>query len=340
MPLAVKKLKVCLIGCGAIANSKHGPAYKKYKSENPGVEFAGCCDIDENKAEDFKNSFGFKSSYTCIDKMLNEQKPDAVCLITPVNLTAGIAEKILALGIPLLMEKPPGKTKEETLGLIKIAELNDIPHLVAFNRRFSPLVRKLKEILDTELSGYKIQSIHYDMFRVDRNNEDFSTTAIHAIDTAKFITSSDYQKINFTYRDYPELGQNVFDIFMECKMNNETIVNINISPVTGINMERVTVNLHDYTFFLDYLGYEINPIGRLVVFNKNKIILDITGDDTLDGKESFEKEGFYFENKHFFDSIITVVKPSGSLRSTLQSVEISEYMRNKKSEYVFLENNL
>ncbi|MCL2722717.1 MAG: Gfo/Idh/MocA family oxidoreductase [Treponema sp.] len=338
--MAVKNLKICVIGCGDIVKSRHGPAYQRYKSENPDVEFLACCDIDEARANEIKNTFGFGSAYTSIDKMLTQQKLDAVCLIIPVTLAAAEALKILELGIPLLMEKPPGVIKEETQRLIKAADKNNVSHLIAFNRRYAPLIRKLKQLLDNEYSNLKIQSIQYDMFRVNRNNEDFSTTAIHAIDAAKFIAASDYQKINFTYRDYPEHGNNVFDVFMECKMKNETIININICPITGMNMERITVNLFNHTFFLDYLSNDLNPFGRLILMQKNKIILDITCNDTLEGKEEFEREGFYYENKHFFDCIKNGIKPSGDFRSALQSVEISEFIRNKKEEYILQEDIL
>jgi len=343
-------MRICVIGCGAIANSMHGPSYKKYKMENPKVIFAGCCDIDNNKARDFKTKFGFNEAYTSIDRMLIEQKPDAVCLITPVDLTAGIAEKILNLGIPLLMEKPPGRIKEETQRLIDAADAKNVPHMVAFNRRFAPLIRKLKEILDNDFPYQSIQCIQYDMFRINRLDDDFSTTAIHAVDAAKFIAASDYKKVNFTYRNFPKLGKNITDVYMECEMENKIVIKINICPVTGINMEKATVNLFDHTIFLDYLGALnvpdktgyidtlLNPEGRLTLVQKNKIIKNITCSELTDGNEPYETEGFYLENKLFFDSILSGKKPSCDLRSTLQSVEIADYIRNRMSGYTSLEN--
>jgi len=333
MSLAVNKFKICIIGCGAIANSMHGPALLKYQSENPDIILCGCCDIDAARAEMFKEKFKFQISYTCFETMLAEMSLDAVCLISPVELTASLAEKILRKGIPLLLEKPPGRTKEETLCLIKAAEEKNVPHMVAFNRRYASLIRKLKEIIKADFSPNAVQSIQYDMFRVNRLDEDFSTTAIHAIDTAKFIAGSDYKTIHFTYRDYPEIGKNVSDVHMECTMESGTIVKINICPVTGINMERAVVNFHDHTIFLDYLGTELIPAGRLLMLQKNKIVLDISGNETKDGKEQFEREGFYYVNKHFFDSVRNGVNPSGDLKSTLQSVEIADYIRKRITEF-------
>ncbi|MDR0495677.1 MAG: Gfo/Idh/MocA family oxidoreductase [Treponema sp.] len=323
------KFKVCVIGCGAIAFSMHGPAYLRCRRENPALVFSGCCDIDEAKAENFKVQFGFESAYTNMDTMLDEQKPDAVCLISPVQFTVELAAKILDRGIPLLLEKPPGRVKEETLRLMEAAEKKNVPNMVAFNRRYSPLVRKLKERLDLSFSPEAIQSIQYDMFRINRLDEDFSTTAIHAIDAAKFIAGSDFQTIQFSYREFPALGKNVADVTMHCIMKSGTVVKINICPVTGINMERAVVNLHDHSSFLDFLGTELYPSGRLVLVYKNNITADISGDLT-DGKEPFEREGFYFENKHFFDSVMAGHKPAGDLRTTLQTVEAGDCIRNRR----------
>ena len=48
--------------------------------------------------------------------------------------------------LPLLLEKPPGETVAEVDRLIAAAERGGrtVPHQVAFNRRFAPLVRELR----------------------------------------------------------------------------------------------------------------------------------------------------------------------------------------------------
>jgi myo-inositol 2-dehydrogenase / D-chiro-inositol 1-dehydrogenase len=325
--------KICTIGCGSIANLMHGPSYLKYMADNRDVVFAGCCDIDEARSKDFKEKFGFLEHYTDIDEMLIRQKPDAVCLISPVHMTAVLAGEILDMGFPLLLEKPPGRTKEEVMQLIEIAQRRNVPHRVAFNRRYAPLVRKLRDLLDTDFKSEYIQSLQYDMFRVNRLDEDFSTTAIHAIDAVRFITGSDYRYVRFVYREYTQLGSKVTDIHMLCTMKSGAVVQLDICPVTGINAERAVVNLYDNTFFLDFMGNELNTSGRLVSVQKNKIVLELSGNGMPDGREAFEKEGFYYENKSFFDDIRAGRNPTGDLISALQSVEVAECIRKRLPEY-------
>lgn len=325
--------KICVVGCGKIACSMHGPAYVKYQTENSSVVLAGCCDIDLEKAKCFKAQFGFERAYADMDKMLDEIKPDAVCLISPVHRTAALAANILERRIPLLLEKPPGRTLEEVLCLAETANRTKTPHRVAFNRRYAPLIRALREDMKA-LSPSQIQSIQYEMFRIGRLDEDFSTTAIHAIDAVKFIAASDYKSVRFTYREYPELGKNVADIHMTCEMESGAAATLQISPVTGIKMERAAVNVLDKTYFLDYMGTEFCPAGRLAVVEKNRITTDISGDSTADGAQQFEREGFYFENKSFFDDILAGRTPDGDLRSAVQSVEVAACICRRESTYI------
>ena len=67
-----------------------------------------------------------------------------------------------------------------------------------------------------------------------------------------------------------------------------------------------------------------------------EITLDITGGLTGDGKEPFEREGFFHENKVFFDSIRAGVRPPGDLQTTLQSVQAAECIRMRRERETFI----
>ena len=66
--------KICVVGCGGIAFQMHGRAYKKYAALHGDAILAACCDIDEKKAQNFGEQFGFKKSYTDYRAMLGEEK--------------------------------------------------------------------------------------------------------------------------------------------------------------------------------------------------------------------------------------------------------------------------
>ena len=166
-------MKFCMIGCGEHAVSSHGPALALYVASRPGLELAGCCDVDASKAEQFRERFGFSRAYTDIDAMLDAERPDAAALVVPVRLTCDIGARVLSRGVPLLIEKPPGETVREVDCLMAAARAGgcggrEVPHQVAFNRRYVPLLAELRERIDLLPAGATLQHVRYEMVRVNR----------------------------------------------------------------------------------------------------------------------------------------------------------------------------
>jgi len=137
-------MKICLIGCGGMAQVAHGPSYMKYKEQNPDIQFVACCDIDMQKVVEMKEKFGFLRCYNDYVEMLNKEKPDGVCLISPEHLTMELSIAVMEMGYHILLEKPPGLDDEQTRKMIEVANRKGVINQVAFNRRFVPLIGRLK----------------------------------------------------------------------------------------------------------------------------------------------------------------------------------------------------
>lgn len=325
--------KICIIGCGNHSSGVHGPSLKKYAGLNPQVTLAACCDTDVSKAAEYSRKFGFIEYYSDFEKMLEVEKSDAVCVVTPVDATFGVVSKVMKSGFPVLLEKPPGKDGQEVRELLSISKQYNIPNRVAFNRRFMPIVRKLKQMMDENLKPGTIQNIEYHMGRFNRRDPDFSTTAIHGIDAVRYIMDSDYRYVKFFYHEFPELGHGVANIYMYCTFENGAAANINFCPVSGTTDERIRIDALDNTFLL-YMpfrdSYDLS--GKLVYMRKNCVIAELTGKEVSDGDEPFETGGFYYENASFFDLLISGQKPQ-EIETTIQSVEVAECIRKRLPEY-------
>jgi myo-inositol 2-dehydrogenase/D-chiro-inositol 1-dehydrogenase len=330
--------KICVVGCGNMAMGFHGPSYQRYAMLHPDVELAACCDLDESKVVIFKEKFGFSRHYTDIDLMLDSEKPDAVCLVVPVNLTFSLSLKIMGKGYPLLLEKPPGLNSKETMELIRSANRGNSPNQIAFNRRYTPLVRKLKDLLDAQSEKYEFMNIQYRMLRVGRKDPDFTLTAIHGIDLVKYIAGSEYKTVDFRYKELDLIGENVANIHMDCEFESGATARLDFLPVSGMNSERLEVNVHNHTFSLqlpvgDYLDFP----GKLLHIENNEVKLELNGLDIAGSAELFVLSGFYHENELFFEDIRNGRKPAGDIASGLQSVEIADCIRKRASKYISLE---
>jgi myo-inositol 2-dehydrogenase / D-chiro-inositol 1-dehydrogenase len=326
-------MRLCLIGCGEHARVAHGPAQARCAAERPTLELAACCDLDRERAESHRRDFGFARAYTDAAAMLDAEGPDAVAVVVPIERTCAVAFHVLERGLPLLVEKPPGTTVRELDALVAASEKGGaaVPHLVAFNRRFAPLVRELRRRLD-DAPG--IQHVHYEMTRVDRRDPDFSVTAVHGIDAVRFIARSDYARVRFRYAPLPELGPGVANVFMDAVMTSGATAHLAFCPVAGVVVERATVHARDESFFLQVpMWAAFDSPGRLQHLREGALVNEVTGDALPDGTALFETGGFHAEYRAFLDALEGGRPPAPGFRESRQSVDVAEHLRRRESEY-------
>jgi predicted dehydrogenase len=95
------KLKAAVVGCGGIGNN-HARGYLATGR----VELVGVADIIGERAEGYAEKYG-STPYNSVEELLASQVPDIVSVSTPPGSHAEIAEKVLAAGRSVLLEKPP-----------------------------------------------------------------------------------------------------------------------------------------------------------------------------------------------------------------------------------------
>jgi len=325
--------KICVIGCGELANSQHGPSYVHYVQSHPGTELSACCDLVEQKAQAFSQRFGFKRYYTDPFRMLEAERPDAVCLLVPPSLTCQLTCQILQLRYPLLTEKPPGLTVAEADRMIAAARASGTPNQVAFNRRYTPLLAAMKRELAALAPG-ELQHLQYDFYRIGRTDADFSTTAIHGIDAARFLAGSDYARIALHYHEFPALGIATANILMDCTFVSGATAQISFCPVSGAVIERATAHALDRLYFLRLpIWNAFDAPGSLVQVYKGAVVSTQTGPEVSGGTEDFVLNGFYQENAAFFDAVRSGQAPPGSIESGRQPVEIAQFIRERRLIY-------
>ena len=238
-------MKVCLIGCGDIANAAHGPALAKLKKEGL-VNLAGCCNRRVEKAETFKEKFGFESAWSDYREMLDAIHPNVVMVMLPVQTITQVAIDVMKRGYNIVMEKPPGVDVYETDLLSETAEKCGVFNAVMFNRRSMPLLGRLKE----ELINRQVDSVSLEMCRYNRKGgEDFTTTIIHSIDCVSYLVGQKYSELNFVYDEHPECGYTNYYVYG--KLAGGTHVDMRFVPATGAVTERLAVYTPDAQFYLN-----------------------------------------------------------------------------------------
>lgn len=175
-------IRIGVLGAGGHSSTNHGPALRRCQEERPqDIELAAVCDLDANRAKAYAGSFGFQKVYTDLDSMIKKEELDGIVAVTPIARTEELAVRIARLGKPLVVEKPPGETLEGARRLRAAVLATGTPHMVSFNRRFSPALTRAREWLAEKSRPELVVSR---MLRHERREEEFVFgTGIHSVDT-------------------------------------------------------------------------------------------------------------------------------------------------------------
>jgi len=138
-----RKLRVGVIGCGAIAQEAHLPGYAACEQ----AKVTAVCDIDEARARETATRFGVPKVYLSHLELLRDPDVDAVSICTPNNLHATQMIDALRAGKAVLGEKPMTTTREDARAVLAAAEATGSLLMVGFTHRFILGNRYMKRLM-------------------------------------------------------------------------------------------------------------------------------------------------------------------------------------------------
>lgn len=111
------------------------------------------CGTSIEKADEFKNKFGFEQSYDNFDEMLEKSDADIVYVAVPNMLHYEMVLKALDAGKNVLCEKPMGDNLLQTAALIDKAQKKERFLMEALWTRCFPATKKVNEWLESGKIG-------------------------------------------------------------------------------------------------------------------------------------------------------------------------------------------
>ncbi|MFD5847405.1 Gfo/Idh/MocA family protein [Streptomyces chartreusis] len=153
-PLAGRRVKVAVIGTGAIARDSHLPALARLAEEGE-TELVAAVDIDAASVESFRAvAGGDLHGYTDLDRMLQEQRPDLVVICTPPTLHRDQTVAALRAGAWVWCEKPPVPSLAD-FDAVEAEEGRDGgPYAsIVFQHRFGSGTRHVRRLLAERAMG-------------------------------------------------------------------------------------------------------------------------------------------------------------------------------------------
>jgi predicted dehydrogenase len=127
-----------LIGAGAFARGTLLPALTA-----AGATLSAVASQSGLTARDAAARFGFERAAASADEILADERIDAVMIATRHDSHASLAARALAAGKAVFLEKPLALS-ERQLVEVEQALRDDSVFMVGFNRRFAPLVERLR----------------------------------------------------------------------------------------------------------------------------------------------------------------------------------------------------
>jgi len=253
--------------------------------------------------------------------MLEKEDLDAIYAITPPHQLYDIAVDCLKEGLNLFVEKPPGVTTNQTKSLAWSADKYDCKTMVGFNRRFIPLLRKAKEIVEERERMNQCVSVFYKNLISEeppyyRGAVDVLTSdVIHAVDTLRWMGGGEVRKVYSSIRKLFAEYYNSFNALVY--FDNDTI---------GFLMSNWAAGTRIHIFEMHSKGVSafINPNEKALIYADGKSEPKIISTyEAAGGSEEFHiYYGFYDENKHFIECILGDEKPETCFEDAVKTMEL------------------
>ena len=219
------KINVAIIGAGNFAQSVHLPNLKKLGDI---YRIYAIHSKIGNEAKSLAKSYNASYSTTDFHEILNDEKISMVIIATPHNLHSQIAIQAARAGKAVFLEKPMALDYPELKELADELDKTQVPFIVDFNRRFSPVSTRIKELLKSRVNpviinytmnaGF-IPGEHWVHSQVGGGRN--IGEACHIYDLFNFFTDSEVKSINAVSID-PETKQyNCNDNFSNYSCNNQ-----------------------------------------------------------------------------------------------------------------------
>jgi predicted dehydrogenase len=317
-----------MIGCGSFARLCHGPAQRRLRDEHPGVRLAACCDSDPASASAYREAFGYERHYADAREMLAAEKPDAAVLAVPPARACAAASAVLGLGIPLLLEKPPGMTLAELGALVAASQESGAGAQVGFNRHYMPVMLRAREILSQSFPAPDVRQVDYEMRRHERWDPDCSTTAIHAIDGALLLARSPLRTARIVFEPQRRGSLEAADVTVTAECFCGTRVRVSIRPVSPENSDTARVDGGGQGLLL---RIPISPQseGDGVVEHRRGGAVVGTFCDRAAGP--VDRMGVWGETEAFLGSLRSGAPFSPGLADCRQHVALMEAIRNRQT---------
>jgi predicted dehydrogenase len=308
----MERVRLGLIGAGGMANAVHYPSL----AEMHDVDLVALCDLDEERLTRTADRFSIQKRYRNHKDMLDSEQVDAVYVLMPPHQLFDPVMDALERGKHVFIEKPPAITSDQCRQLAVVAERQRLKTMVAFNRRYIPVMARAKEIVVARGPVIQCVSTFYKNY-IDqppyyRGAVDILTSdMIHAVDALRWMADSEVADVVSDLQARNASYTNMFNALVSFE-----------SGCVGALLGNWNVGGRRHVFEIHGEGISAycNPDETVEVWADAKEPLILSSKEIAGSDENRVYYGFAAENRHFIDSLKSDSMPITNFSDALKTM--------------------
>lgn len=308
------KLRVAMIGAGAMANKVHYPSLASFDD----VEIAAVCDRDAERLNDTAEKYGVSARYADYKVMVEETAPDAVYAIGDPDVLYPVWFWCLERGLNLFIEKPMGLTLHQARSLAYLAEKHGCITQVGFQRRTCPLLVHLHQsCLERGPTTHAVCEFYKcspEPFLGARDH--MMDDGVHAIDTLRWLCGGEVVEIQSQTMSVGTPDINFLTALLRFD-TGATGVLIN-SWTSGRRIFRVEMHA-------PCICAEADPEGQGILYADGDTQGVVSNTREVSGSdELYGFGGFRDKSREFLDCVRSGSRPGSHFGDALKTMEVAE----------------
>jgi predicted dehydrogenase len=339
-------VRVGVVGAGSMAKRVHLPSL----TEIEGAEVVAICDIVPERAQELAQTFSIPGVYTLQREMLEKESLDAtVALVEPGSLYH-VVRLCLEAGLPTFMEKPPGITLFQARSLARLSAEKKALLMVGFNRRYIPLVQKVKGIIGDRATVTQVEGrfMKEGDAAFDRGSVSaYESDTIHCVDLVRWLAGygenadgPEVRQAATVMSQQNEVVPNMWNSVFQ--FHNNVTGTIRANYQTGGRIHNFEIHGPGASAFIN-LGFGGFGCDARVLFGTGgagyslaatgAVKLDLQELDGMElaGSEEFHKYyGFYQEEEEFIRCVQEDRVPMTCIADAVKTFELVDLLRRSE----------
>ena len=312
-------VRVGFVGAGSHANGVHYPSLHELEL----AQLEAICDLEEERLQRTADTYGIPQRFRDYRQMLEQADVEAVYVCLPPMGLRDIAVDCFRARKHVFMEKPPGVNSRDCLAMLEAARQNHSHSMVAFNRRFAPVLAAAKRLVDEK--GPPVQAMaefHKNMVG-QKSYYGLSILVcdiIHVVDCLRFFLG-EAAEVHSDVRQHNNDWDNVFNALI--RFDSGAVGLLSACRVAAGRYERF--ELHG-----EGISAYIRAPEEAEVWTSDRDCQRLQGAQLCGRDDTRATYGFLDESRHFLECVQQDREPLTNLADALESIRLCEWIQYGK----------